>query len=73
VVYVPAGGELDYSSYVRGTWAGGKSRDFSESEFSASQVSVSSDDVDLSVPGIYTVTYRLADYGTATMYVVVEG
>lgn len=62
VVYVRPGGSLNLSSLLTGIWAGGKVKDFSETDYRAENVYVRSEGLDLNTPGVYTVTYELYDY-----------
>ena len=74
VAYVRQGGSLDLQSYVTGIWSNGKAKPFSETDYSADDVYIWSEELDLNTPGIYTVTYGLYDYsGETVLTVVVEG
>ena len=74
VAYVHRGGSLDLGSLLTGFWANGKTRPFSETDYSADDVYIWSEGLDLNTPGIYTVTYGLYDYsGETVLTVVVEG
>ena len=77
ILYVDAGGRLNLADNVIGVWAGGNVRSFAEAGFDAeTDVSFDAGTVRYSVPGTYTVIYRLSregeELGTARLIVVVE-
>ncbi|MBQ6272863.1 MAG: hypothetical protein IJK63_01410 [Oscillospiraceae bacterium] len=86
IIYVKKGEKPNYRSYLDGIWSAGNHRKFSDLGFDPDQdVKIVDSGVDLNVPGVYTVTYKLSrsspnatggsfrtDFGTATLVVVVE-
>ncbi len=59
LVYVKQGGSLNLKSLVTGIWTGGKTKAFSETQYTLNNVIVNQDNLKLNEPGVYTVTYEL--------------
>ncbi len=86
IIYVKKGEKPDLRSYLDGIWTAGNHRKFSDLDFDPDRdITIIDNRVNYAVPGVYTVTYRLSrniengsggvsrtDFGTATLYVVVE-
>ena len=84
IVYTQPGVRPNYSSYLKGIWAAGSTRSFSEAGFDANEdVRISDSGVNYNTPGVYTATFQLSraekdgsgrtPLGSTTMVVVVEG
>ena len=76
VIYVSKGVKPDLRANLTGIWAGGNVRRFSETTCTADDVTILDGALNMRVPGVYTVVYRLSqedvEYGTAELIVVVE-
>ena len=77
ILYVREGGSLDLRGNISGVWMSGSVKGFAESGFDSADVSIYDGGLNLRVPGVYTVTYRLSHdgvaMGSAELIVVVEG
>lgn len=78
IVYVPVGGSFEPRSLLNGIWTLGSVKSFEEAGYNpTSNVRVSDLGLNLNIPGVYTVYYRLVNgsgeqLGSATLIVVVE-
>lgn len=86
IVYTQKGKKLELRAYLDGIWTAGNHRKFSDLGFDPeTDISINDSRINYGVPGVYTVTYRLTkgfpdgnggvsrtDFGTATLFVVVE-
>lgn len=76
ILYAREGSGLSLRDNLSGVWTGGAVRGFAEMGFDPADVSISDGGLNLRVPGVYTVTYRLShdgvSFGTAELIVVVE-
>jgi hypothetical protein len=86
IIYIKTGEKPNYRSYLEGIWTAGNTRKFSDLGFNPDEdISIDDSKVNYKRPGVYTVTYKLSrgtpmadggtyrtDYGTASLFVVVE-
>ena len=86
IIYIKTGEKPNYRSYLEGIWTAGNTRKFSDLGFNPDEdISIDDSKVNYKTPGVYTVTYKLTrgtpmadggtyrtDYGTASLFVVVE-
>ncbi|MBQ3939245.1 MAG: hypothetical protein IIT70_01730 [Clostridia bacterium] len=78
IAYVEKDGRISLTSYISGIWTAGTARGFENSGFDpARDISIDENGLDVSTPGVYTVTYQLFNtarepLGTAELIVIVE-
>lgn len=77
IAYMPAGGALNFRSYIVGIWSAGLVKSFDDTRYTSANISVDESGLDRSTPGVYKVIYTLnglegEELGTAELFVVVE-
>lgn len=77
IAYVPQGGTINLRGYIVGIWSAGSVKSFSDTRYTAANVSIDETGLDYSTPGVYKVIFRLrsndmTELGTAELFVVVE-
>ena len=78
IAYVPKDGRISLTSYISGIWSAGIARSFENTGFDpARDITIDESALDVSTPGVYTVTYQLYNtdrepLGTAELIVIVE-
>lgn len=77
IAYMPAGGALNFRSYIVGIWSAGAVKSFDDTRYTSANISVDESGLDRSTPGVYKVVYTLnglegEELGTAELFVVVE-
>ncbi len=78
IIYTKVGKNINFSALIDGIWTAGVKQSFSETDFTAQDISFYTGSLDLNTPGIYKVVYQLTRehtewLGSATLYVIVEG
>lgn len=78
IIYTKVGKNVNFSALIDGIWTAGVKQSFSETDFTAQDISFYTGSLDLNTPGMYKVVYQLTReqtewLGSATLYVIVEG
>lgn len=76
VVYTPKRSVPELTDYLIGIWTAGETKPFAETEFTPENVVIVKSNLNVNLPGTYTVTFQLVEdevpLGSTTMYVIVE-